>query len=217
MQPRLTRSRTEVVVAGVCGGLAEYFHIDPVIVRLLFVLVTLTSGIGIIAYPLLWIVIPKAPAPDDPAADPGATGTQSALPSQQQSSAIWEPQATRLREPARQRPAGSAAWSGYADQPPPPEEYRFDPLTGEPIRRDQPAMGATTDLSRHPAAQAAAQANAPTAAPAPQRGRARVSWAGVILLGLGVMMLADQIGIEPDIMFPVLMVVVGAMLLFRRA
>lgn len=55
MQPRLMRSRTEVIVAGVCGGLAEYFAIDPVIVRLTFVLVTLTSGLGLLIYPILWI------------------------------------------------------------------------------------------------------------------------------------------------------------------
>src|SRR5215211_5604527 len=60
MQPRLMRSRTEVIVAGVCGGLAEYFAIDPVIVRLIFVLVTLTSGIGLFIYPILWLVMPKA-------------------------------------------------------------------------------------------------------------------------------------------------------------
>ncbi|HWQ15261.1 MAG TPA: PspC domain-containing protein, partial [Roseiflexaceae bacterium] len=60
MQPQLTRSRSEVVIAGVCGGLAEYFHIDPVIVRLVFVLVTLTSGLGLIVYPVLWMVMPKA-------------------------------------------------------------------------------------------------------------------------------------------------------------
>ncbi len=62
MQPRLTRSTTESMVAGVCGGLAEYFNIDPVIVRLIFVLVTLTSGLGLPVYLVLWILMPKASA-----------------------------------------------------------------------------------------------------------------------------------------------------------
>src|SRR5919202_5399970 len=62
MQPRLMRSRTEVIIAGVWGGLAEYFGLDPVIVRLIFVLVTLTTGIGFIVYPVLWLVMPKAGA-----------------------------------------------------------------------------------------------------------------------------------------------------------
>jgi phage shock protein C len=43
-----------------------------------------------------------------------------------------------------------------------------------------------------------------------------VSWAGIVLVGLGVMLLAEQIGIDPDIMFPVLMVAVGALMLLRR-
>jgi phage shock protein C len=59
MQPRLTRSATESMVAGVCGGLAEYFNIDPVIVRLIFVLVTLTSGLGLPVYVVLWMLMPK--------------------------------------------------------------------------------------------------------------------------------------------------------------
>src|SRR2546428_3273110 len=63
MEPRLRRSRTEVIIAGVCGGLAEYFGIDPVIVRLIFVLVTLTTGIGVLLYPVLWLVMPKAEQP----------------------------------------------------------------------------------------------------------------------------------------------------------
>ena len=62
MQPRLMRSRTEVIIAGVCGGLGEYFGLDPVIVRLIFVLVTLTTGLGFIVYPVLWLVMPKAGA-----------------------------------------------------------------------------------------------------------------------------------------------------------
>ncbi|NTV66030.1 MAG: PspC domain-containing protein, partial [Oscillochloris sp.] len=60
MQTRLTRSPTESMIAGVCGGLAEYFNIDPVIVRLIFVLVTLTSGLGLPVYLVLWIVMPRA-------------------------------------------------------------------------------------------------------------------------------------------------------------
>ncbi|MFQ3634099.1 PspC domain-containing protein, partial [Roseiflexus sp.] len=54
MKSRLVRSRRDAVIAGVCGGLGEYFQIDPVIVRLIFVLVTLTSGIGFLLYPILW-------------------------------------------------------------------------------------------------------------------------------------------------------------------
>ncbi|MBI4302376.1 MAG: PspC domain-containing protein [Chloroflexi bacterium] len=55
---RLYRSETERMVAGICGGLAEYFDIDPVLVRLAFVLLAFASGIGIIAYLVLWLIMP---------------------------------------------------------------------------------------------------------------------------------------------------------------
>jgi phage shock protein C len=58
---RLYRSRREKVIAGVCGGVAEYFGIDPVIPRLIWVLFVLGAGLGILAYIICWIVIPQAP------------------------------------------------------------------------------------------------------------------------------------------------------------
>lgn len=59
MEPkRLFKSRTNRVICGVCGGLGEYFNIDPTIIRLLFVLLGFTST-GIIAYIIAAIVIPE--------------------------------------------------------------------------------------------------------------------------------------------------------------
>lgn len=55
---RLYRSETEKVIAGVCGGLGEFFHIDPVIPRIFFLIMTVFDGIGILIYLLLWLVIP---------------------------------------------------------------------------------------------------------------------------------------------------------------
>jgi phage shock protein PspC (stress-responsive transcriptional regulator) len=64
MERRLYRSRTEKIIAGVCGGLAEYFNTDPTIVRLIWVLVTLLGGAGILAYIILWILMPlQSPPP----------------------------------------------------------------------------------------------------------------------------------------------------------
>lgn len=58
---RLARSRSDRMIAGVCGGLAEYLNIDPVLVRLGFVLAEiLTAGAGgIIAYLILWVIMPE--------------------------------------------------------------------------------------------------------------------------------------------------------------
>jgi phage shock protein C len=56
---RLYRSVEHRVIGGVAGGLAEYFDIDPVIVRLVFVIVALAGGGGLLVYLILWIVLPE--------------------------------------------------------------------------------------------------------------------------------------------------------------
>lgn len=59
MERRLYRSRKNRVIAGVAGGLGDYFDIDPVFVRVVFVVATLAGAAGLLAYIILWIVIPK--------------------------------------------------------------------------------------------------------------------------------------------------------------
>lgn len=56
---RLYRSNKDKVIAGVCGGLGEYFGIDPVIIRLIWVIFALCGGAGILAYLIAWLIIPK--------------------------------------------------------------------------------------------------------------------------------------------------------------
>ena len=63
--PRLLRrSRTDRVIAGVCAGLAHHFGLDVSLMRVLYVLVSILSAAfpGILAYIVLWIVIPEEPA-----------------------------------------------------------------------------------------------------------------------------------------------------------
>jgi phage shock protein C len=64
MENRLTRSKSDRIVAGVCAGLARYFNIDPVIVRLLFVVLVVFAGVSPLLYALLWIIIPEDGAPN---------------------------------------------------------------------------------------------------------------------------------------------------------
>lgn len=59
MNNKLTRSNDDVMVAGVAAGLAEYLNIDPVLVRLLFVLLTIGGGHGILIYAILWLLMPQ--------------------------------------------------------------------------------------------------------------------------------------------------------------
>jgi len=61
MARKVYRSRDERQVAGVCGGLAQYFGLDPTIVRLIFVFMALAGGPGLLVYLILAIVVPEAP------------------------------------------------------------------------------------------------------------------------------------------------------------
>ena len=63
-QPRLVRSRTDRRIAGICGGLAEYFDVDPTIVRVTWVILSIIAGavvFGVVAYLIAWFIIPPAP------------------------------------------------------------------------------------------------------------------------------------------------------------
>ncbi|MBI4582506.1 MAG: protein kinase [Planctomycetes bacterium] len=61
--PRLERPRGGRLIAGVCAGIANRYGMDPVWVRVLFVIIAFFTGIGILAYPILWISMPKEKAP----------------------------------------------------------------------------------------------------------------------------------------------------------
>jgi len=58
---RLYKSNTDVMICGVCGGIAEYFEIDPTIVRLIAVVLIFGWGSGLLAYLIASIIIPKRP------------------------------------------------------------------------------------------------------------------------------------------------------------
>ncbi|NCC31612.1 MAG: PspC domain-containing protein, partial [Chloroflexia bacterium] len=172
MQARLTRSTSESMVAGVCGGLAEYFAIDPVIVRLLFVVVTLTSGFGLPIYLVLWVIMPKNAAATVAEQQQQAASTYGYLDEQQQvqGALAREVLVGQRQEGAQSRLGGDAGFAAAPDAP----VYRFDPYTGQmldphaPVGAD-PARPYGTDLVLEGV---------------PRRKR---SWRllGIILLGIG--------------------------------
>lgn len=60
----MQRSRSEKMVAGVCGGLAAYFGVDPTVVRVAFAAITVLGGAGVLLYLVLWAVMPlESPPP----------------------------------------------------------------------------------------------------------------------------------------------------------
>lgn len=56
---KLRRSSGDKMIAGVCGGLGEYFDVDPLIFRLIFAVMIIFGGTGVLAYIILWILIPE--------------------------------------------------------------------------------------------------------------------------------------------------------------
>lgn len=73
MAKRLYRSRDDRIVAGVAGGLAEYFGIDPTIVRMLWLLALLPGGVpGLVPYLICWLIIPLKPPSTPEAGAPEA-------------------------------------------------------------------------------------------------------------------------------------------------
>ncbi len=62
MKKKLYRSPENKVIAGVCGGIAEYFDIDPTLVRLAWVLFCVLGGSGVLAYLVAALIIPERPA-----------------------------------------------------------------------------------------------------------------------------------------------------------
>ena len=61
MAEKLYRSTTNSKIAGVCGGIGEYFDIDPTIVRLAWLIAVLVFGTGLVAYIVAWFIIPENP------------------------------------------------------------------------------------------------------------------------------------------------------------
>jgi phage shock protein C len=205
MQPRLSRSTSERMVAGVCGGLADYFNIDPVIVRLIFILVTLTSGIGLPVYILLWVIMPRSTA------NPGLNSMQQRTRQfgeevsqfgqqiSQEASRISH-EVLRAGEPqSRRTQAGREA-----------DAQRFDPFSGQPLDPDGPATGRTVNLGVPPADLPATYGQS-----APRRAR-RWSTLGIILIGIGGLILLEQFGVDMSLIFPTLLIVAGAILMKRK-
>lgn len=71
--PRLYRSNSRRVVAGVCGGLGEYFAVDPVWFRIGFVVLALGGGSGILIYLLMWLIV--QPRPDGSVVPEASSGS----------------------------------------------------------------------------------------------------------------------------------------------
>jgi phage shock protein C len=220
-QKRLTRSSRERLWAGVAGGMAEYFEVDPVIMRIIWVAAAvLTSGLAIPAYIVMWLVMPR----DDQSAD---ARHRPAPPL----SGIVDPGGS-----PREAWGGSPreAWGAT------PRETSWD-ATPRDARGDQPAYSTvgSPPASEGAAAEASASQPAPPHGLTPEEedllrpitpppsdvpmvdevGRRRRA-AGILLIGLGVVFFAQQLGLSLQIpwrvLWPLAIVAVGVFILTRQ-
>jgi phage shock protein C len=192
------------MVAGVCGGLADYFNIDPVIVRLIFVLVTLTSGLGLPVYIVLWILMPKSAA-----AQGQQTVEQGAKQFGEEVSQLGQQVSQEAARLGREVLVGRQGQQQARGGQPPAPEFRYDPQTGRPLGPDA-STGQTVSLTPPPA-------ELPAHVGAGQQRRGR-SWStlGVVLIGIGGLVLLEQLGIDMSLIFPALLIVAGVILLRRK-
>ncbi|MFP4654235.1 MAG: PspC domain-containing protein [Methanohalobium sp.] len=75
---KLTKSKKERMLAGVCGGIAEYFDVDPTLIRVAFVILALANGLGILLYIILAIVMPEPKDKDKATTEQNTTGEPAA-------------------------------------------------------------------------------------------------------------------------------------------
>jgi phage shock protein C len=195
---RLTRSSRERLWAGVAGGVAEYFEIDPSLVRLLFVLAAIvTGGAAIPVYFAAWLILP----PDD-------RRTLDSPPSWRDWSEDFHTETQRLAEEARRRAGGRPTRT--ADAPPTINDM---PIGTGPIDTTQP--------TGEPEPWWQSERYTDQWADQPRHGHSNARTAGILLVAVGVLFLAANAGLFSWVqwrnIWPLFLIGLGLFLFLRRA
>ncbi len=227
---RLTRSARERMWAGVAGGMARYFDIDPALVRLVWVAATiLTHGAAVLIYIVLWIVIPRDDRVDQPPSRGDWQGWSREFESQTRQFAsearrMAHDMSDELRGPTASASGSAAApdvekiWTPVPETT--PSTADFPAPSGAP---EGTAEGAATHKTTYAPPEPAYVPN-PWETPPPYVDHDRVAnrqrTAGVILVVLGLLFFAQQSGffrVQWDMFWPLILVAIGVALLFRRS
>ncbi len=208
----LTRSRSDRVIAGVAGGLGHYLDVDPLLVRLMFVLLTITAGAGILIYIAAIIIIPeeKEERMDEQQAAPGTAGAPDTP----------APPATEPEPTAATVAVPSSANPFLAPSVPEPGPDDTEKAPGQST-----AATTATEAAPPPAPPlppAAPPSPQPTLTPPPEthdeQHRRRRTAFGVVLICLGILFLIQQFVPQFDWgrFWPVLLIGLGAYLLLKE-
>lgn len=159
-QKKLTRSTTNRMIGGVCGGLAEYLNMDATLVRILTVLISLFTGVPVILYIIALFVIPEANAAPSAPSYPPVTGTQGAPGYPTSMSQPAEPAYAPYPETATPTPTptrSSADDAIWGTEGPPWEQREPEPAPATP--------SAESTASAEPEPVAPSEPEAPVATP----------------------------------------------------
>lgn len=192
---RLMRSTRERMWAGVAGGMAEYFDIDPALMRLLWIAATVVSGgLAVPAYILLWIILPR----DDRAPQAGPGAWQDWSEEFHSETRRWAEQARRMAEDVKDT---SQSW--HAPGPPEPTPPGAGEATAPSQDVQQPWWQSERYVER------------------PRNHRHHPRSTGIVLVALGVLLLAANAGVFSWIdwrhLWPLIFIGLGVLLLARRA
>jgi phage shock protein PspC (stress-responsive transcriptional regulator) len=216
---RLTRSSRDRMWAGVAGGLGEYFDVDPVLVRLIWVAAAVfTGGLAIPVYILFWIIMPR-----DDQAPRGAPGRWHAW------SQEFQTETRRIAEEARRLADDVAqqAQTGWrTDEPGRTQNEGASTETARTARESMPDTeggpatmkgGRSSEWAAPPPTWGSWE-TAPVVHADRESGRRRM--AGIILVGLGLLFLANQLGvlrwIPWHLVWPLILVAAGVGLLLKQ-
>jgi phage shock protein C len=198
------------MISGVCGGLAEYFEVDPVLMRLLVVVGTvLSGGLGLFFYVVLWIIMPKE---GEESASRSARWRQSA------EEIAFE--ARRLGSDVREAVSRGGPTAGQADTASGTvgTEEHHEVRSTSAAHGDQVTEAYERTAVMEPAGEAVGEIE-----PWPdqrRRQQRRQTWAGILLVGLGLWLLADNLRllwwIRADVLLPLALLGVGAWLLYNQ-
>jgi phage shock protein PspC (stress-responsive transcriptional regulator) len=199
MRERLYRSRDDRVLAGVCGGVAEWLDIDPSLVRIVFALLVITGGIGLLLYIVMAIVVPEEPYYVPNAAPPGGPGPVGA--SAEHGSPAGTPDAA-AGVAGGAATAGSAGGTGATSGP---TTAGSAPMTGA----YPPGAWMTEREARR-----AARRDARGQRRADHDGRAGLIFGGILVL-IGVWFLVRRYipAFDGDFLGPIILIGIGAIVL----
>jgi phage shock protein PspC (stress-responsive transcriptional regulator) len=132
---KLERSRSNRVLGGVCAGVANYLNMDPTLIRVLTVIITLFTGVPIVVYLVLLFVIPEEESPTQQIVPPPSPGAGQTIPPTRQSATdpVWGPGGAPWEQQPRSAQPASADPSATTQPPAQPARSETEPT--QPIDR----------------------------------------------------------------------------------